>query len=398
MMRKMGVRIFVLCFLIGSTGASAQVTEPATLPENDSPSAGRPQEEVLTRPAQLARDRSIEKALAWLASRQREDGSFLAQDIAQPGVTSLCVLAYLSCGHTPDGKPYGDRISRAIDYILSCRQDDGLLAKVQTPPHFGLHTAAHTNIYNHAISSLALSEVYGMTRAEQARRIRQALEQAVEFTLARQQERKPQVEDQGGWRYLRRWYYRDADMSVTGWQLMSLRSARNSGIEIPPEAPAEALEFIQRLYDPQRQCFIYELSPDGNHPTRGMVGAGILSLSLAGKHDTPMARDAAKWLLRHDFNAYNRQMIDPRTGQESTSRDRYHYGAYYCSQAMFQLGGKYWQAFYPPLVDTFVKHQNADGSWQAEAGEDHRYGNTYTTALVVLAMTPPYELLPIFQR
>jgi hypothetical protein len=160
----------------------------------------------------------------------------------------------------------------------------------------------------------------------------------------------------------------------------------------------EGLTFVKRLYDLRRNCFIYELSPDGNYPTRGMVGAGILSLSMAGLHGTPMARSAGEWVLRNPFDRYNRRPPDPRTGLESTARDRYHYSAYYCSQAMFQLGGHYWERFYPPLVRTLVANQYPDGSWEAEAGEDNRYGNVYTTALVILAMTPPYQLLPVFQR
>ncbi len=60
-----------------------------------------------------------------------------------------------------------------------------------------------------------------------------------------------------------------------------------------------------------------------------MAGAGILSLSLAGKHDTKMAHRAAKYILDHPFDRFNRGSL--------TSEDRYFYGAYYCSQGMYQL-------------------------------------------------------------
>ena len=40
----------------------------------------------------------------------------------------------------------------------------------------------------------------------------------------------------------------------------------------------------------------------------------------------------------------------------------------------------------------------ADGSWDAESNRDGQFGNVYTTALAVLALTPPYQLLPIHQR
>ena len=132
--------------------------------------------------------------------------------------------------------------------------------------------------------------------------------------------------------------------------------------------------------------------------TRGMVGSGVFSLSLAGKHNTPMAQTGAEYILRVGFDDYNRRPIDPRTGREETSRDRYHYGAFYCTQAMFQLGGDFWERFYPRLVTALLDNQNPDGSWDAESGEDNRYGNTYTTALVVLILTTPNQLLPTFQR
>jgi hypothetical protein len=65
---------------------------------------------------------------------------------------------------------------------------------------------------------------------------------------------------------------------------------------------------------------------------------------------------------------------------------------------MFQLGGDYWAKFYPPLASMLIENQRADGSWDAEAAWDGAFGNNYTTALTVLALTPPYQLLPIYQR
>ena len=103
----------------------------------------------------------------------------------------------------------------------------------------------------------------------------------------------------------------------------------------------------------------------------------------------PLAQQAGQWLLSQSFGQYN---------AHSSHLDRYHYSAYYCSQAMFQLGGEYWARFYPPLAKTLITHQNANGSWQPEKGNDSRFGNAYTTALTVLALTPPYQLLPIYQR
>jgi hypothetical protein len=341
---------------------------------------------------------AVDRALVWIATQQEPGGRFPTLDIGQPAVTSLCVLAYLARGHLPGKGPYGEAINAGIDFTLSCRKEDGLITYVAPPAVMRLHCPAHTAMYNHAISGIMLSEVYGMTDKEQAPRIRAAVEKAIDFTRARQLAPKGSPEDRGGWRYVRPWPQRDSDLSVTGWQMMFLRSAKNAGFYVPSEYVDQGLEFVERCFVREKNIFVYSLSWDGRHPTRGMVGSGALSLSLAGKHETPMARTAAEWILQHGFDQYNRLPIDPRTGTEEHSRDRYHYGAFYCTQAMFQLGGDYWKRFFPRLAHTLLANQGSDGSWQAEAGEDNRYGNVYTTALVVLVLTTPYQLLPIFQR
>src|SRR5207249_8971831 len=121
-----------------------------------------------------------------------------------------------------------------------------------------------------------------------------------------------------------------------------------------------------------------------------MMGAGILSLSLAGKHHTEMARKAGDWVLGHPFSAYGH-----RIGGRG---DRFFYAAYYCSQGMAQLGGRYWQGFFPPLTRTLLQNQSSSGAWMAEPGEDEMFGQAYSTALAILALTPPFQLLPIYQR
>jgi len=124
-----------------------------------------------------------------------------------------------------------------------------------------------------------------------------------------------------------------------------------------------------------------------------MAGAGVLALAHAGKHDSKEAIASGEWILAHDFSNYN----GDRPPYGGWLRDRYHYGAVLCTQAMYQLGGKYWEQFFPPLVDTLLANQQFDGSWLPEKMEK-QYGNCYTTSLVVLSLSVPNQLLPIFQR
>jgi hypothetical protein len=102
---------------------------------------------------------------------------------------------------------------------------------------------------------------------------------------------------------------------------------------------------------------------------------------------------AGDWLLAHPYE---------RFGELTSVRDRFFYGAYYCSQAMAQLGGRYWEQFFPSLAHAMMSGQAADGSWPPEIYQggptEEIFGNVYTTALAVLSLTPPYQLLPVYQR
>ena len=123
-----------------------------------------------------------------------------------------------------------------------------------------------------------------------------------------------------------------------------------------------------------------------------MAGAGVLAFAHSGLHHTKEARRSGDWLLRHQFDEYNVTLPGARS-------DRYHYGLFTCCQAMYQLGGIYWERFYPSAVRAVLANQQPDGSWPIDSQfHDARFGSTYTTALVVIMLGAPNQLLPIFQR
>ena len=65
---------------------------------------------------------------------------------------------------------------------------------------------------------------------------------------------------------------------------------------------------------------------------------------------------------------------------------------------MYQLGGRHWEEFFPRLVRALLENQTPEGCWLDEPGEDFQYGHVYTTGLIVLALSTPDQLLPIYQR
>jgi hypothetical protein len=170
---------------------------------------------------------------------------------------------------------------------------------------------------------------------------------------------------------------------------MFLRAARNAEFPVPQNWVKEAMGYVRRSFDVNERGFLYAMSSDERYVNRGMVGAGIVCLELGSEHGSATAKEAANWILRQSFAPY---------GNSFQQEDRYHYSAFYCSQAMFQLGGEYWRKFFPNFLETFARAQHADGSWESERVKDARFGSVYTTALAVLALAPPYQILPIYQR
>lgn len=102
------------------------------------------------------------------------------------------------------------------------------------------------------MAGLMLGEVYGMTSGSQSREIEDALAKALLYHREVQSRAKSHPAFHGGWRY----GYPDSpnassDMSITGWSLMFLRSARNAEFQVPKKYFDEGLDFVER-------CFVEE--------------------------------------------------------------------------------------------------------------------------------------------
>ena len=213
-------------------------------------------------------DASVKKGLAWLISQQNDDGSFKAIELGQPAVTALCVMAFLANGETPNDGKYRANVKRAIDYIANQQKPNGLLARIgprRVPITRNYQEVVNTDavtaklnlkpnaivttaVYNHAISALALCEAYGQCDDEQTKKIGPVIEKAIAATLEMQKWKRKREKDVGGWRYLSVIFPQDADLSVTGWQLMFLRSARNAGFEVPQKSIDHAVKYVQRCF------------------------------------------------------------------------------------------------------------------------------------------------------
>src|SRR5215475_7870163 len=181
-----------------------------------------------------AKDRlaeGVDRGLAFLALLQEKDGAWIASGNKSPAVTSLAVMAFLSAGHVPGEGPYQANVDKGIRWVLAQQRPDGLFA-----------TQDYGEMYHHGICTMMLCEVAAMTDAKLAGEIKPKLEKAVKLIL-KAQRTEPGVY-RGGWRY--RIDGNDADISVTGWQILALRGARNLGCDVPAERIDLALKFVQQ--------------------------------------------------------------------------------------------------------------------------------------------------------
>jgi hypothetical protein len=344
-------------------------------------------------------DAGVNRALSWLAASQQPDGSFPTLDTGQPAVTCLCTMAFMAHGHMAGEGIYGKRLERATEYVIHCQKANGLVALVGPDgPEISrnvVHDIGVSAAYNHAISSLMLCEVYGNSKGDRSVRLKATIAKSLAATLEMQRWPKDRPVDRGGWRYLIDFNSEDSDLSITGWELQFLRSARNAGFDVRKDAIDDAVAYVRRTYSDRYGAFGYAAGDYYDFRSRGMAGAGILALAHAGFHNAPEATRSGEWILRNGFDEYNK--VEPFT--QNYFNDRYHYGLFNCCLGMYQLGGRYWEQFFPRVAKTLLANQQPDGSWPAESHfNDGKFGNAYTTALIVLSLGAPNQLLPIYQR
>jgi hypothetical protein len=338
-------------------------------------------------PRREAVDDAIDRGLEYLARTQTANGSWTMGGGPMGGmmprggaegdvaVTSLAVMAFMSAGHVPGEGRYGDVVERGIRWVLEKQTRDRRLA-----PAFGFE------MYHHGIATLMLAEAVGMTTGELAEQLRDGLEKAVKVILVGQRVGRGGFGNfDGGWRYqaVVPGGAGDADLSVTGWQLMALRAAKNVGCDVPADHINRAVAYVKRSYDGRTGGFQYQ---PGGQVTLPCTGVGVLCLELSGKeyHLCDEALSGGALLLRNPLRP----------------NDMYfYYGVYYTAQALFQLGGHYWEKYRPVLHDQLLRQAspNGEGAWGGR-GSDAGHGPGYCTAMAVLSLTVEYRFLPIYQR
>ena len=296
---------------------------------------------------------AIDRALAFLAARRHDDGSFGRGTYrGDAGVTSLAALAFMACGSTPGKGPHGEIVAQSLDYILSRARPDGFIV--------GGDTGMHRPMYGHGFSVLLLAECAGMSSRTDLRR---KLDAGVKVIVGSQNE-------EGGWRYTPK--PDEADISVTVCQLTALRAAQNAGVGVPKETIDRAVAYIRKCQNADGG-FMYRLPEGPSAAPR--TAAAFVGLFNAGFYEQDILNPAVAYLQKTPIDA-----SDPY----------YFYAQYYQSQAMRFHGGPYLTSGYPKLTETLLAAQSPDGGWQSTIDRD------CATAMAVIALRMPEDAVADF--
>jgi hypothetical protein len=293
------------------------------------------------------------------------------------GITGLALLAFLGDGSTLRSGPYREPLKRGIAWL-----------KEQQDPQTGLFGSRSSNeyVYDHAIATLAMVEAYGLSSY---RLLRASAQAGIDHLEAH---RNPYAV----WRYQPR--DGDNDTSVTGWCVMAYKSAKDFGLDVNQTALRTAETWLDEMTDPT--------SGRTGYTERGGFGsrrAGDHAVHFPREHNEGMTAVAllCRFFLGHDpaedpamRRAADLILRKPPVWDEAAGRVD-HYAWYYATYALYQMGGRDWQAWVRPLTQAVVGTQRRDGhhdgSWDPVGvwGEDG--GRVYSTALLALTLQAYYR-------
>ena len=345
-------------------------------------------------------EKAVERGLAWLAEHQLEDGSWRFDLTSCPACagacrdsgffdsttasTGLALLCFLGAGYTHHEGTYQTEVGQGIYYLtesMSVTSSGGDLRD----KGFGVDRNGRLvtiveqvrgrgdNMYSHGIAALALTEAFAMTNDPE---LRQAAQLAVNFIVNGQY-------DDGGWRYAPASENPGpGDTTVSGWQVMALKSGELGGLEIPYETWLRFDAFLDSMQTRGGSEYVYLR---GQRSTRATTAIGLLCRMYRHwpRDHRPLVRGV---------NALGKQQPE----------SNHMYYNYYASQVLHHYGGvpfKRWNhKVRDYLVATQAKVGHETGSWYFDEAHSSHGGRLYTTAMAIMTLEVYYRYMPLYRE
>jgi hypothetical protein len=376
-----------------------------------------------------ATESSVDAALAWLARHQEKDGIWAAEKYADNvagaryggggvasvksntvGVSSLAILSFLGAGHSLRVGRYKDNVQRAIKWLIQHQAPDG---------HFAGRGWTISTAYCHCIATLACAEALGMNGGrdwggadasfgEQTKGIglREAVDRGIKLILEWQAKNPT-----GGWTYYAP--YTVCDVTVSGWAVMALKSAKVAGIVIPADSFKKASEAVAKVtvidktkgdYGTASAGYLSPGAHSFNSKGYAITAAAMVIQEFVGADRQEAGIDAAAaYITQPDaLPSWTFKPLDPGTDHQNL------YFWYYGTLGCFQKGGDTWKLWNEKLKAALVPNQkkggamdgspqDLDGSWDPDDVWGAWGGRVYSTSLGCLCLEVYYRYLPLYR-
>jgi hypothetical protein len=329
---------------------------------------------------------AVTEALKWISRHQMPNGAWTFQHnlvcrgaCGNPGepnrakavnaATSLAILPFMGAGQTHIQGDYKQLVFRGLRFLIQ----NGKPGKKGGMPVLDL-SEGPGNMYSHGLAAITLCEAYAMTEDPELAGPAQAALNFIAYAQCRD----------GGWRY-RPQQPDGGDTSVTGWQIMALKSGYMGHLNVPPRTIQGSMLFLDKVQ-----------SEDGS-----MYG-------YAGKSNKIRPSCTAIGLLCRMYTGWDKTHPGIVEGVKKLSnvgvlkRDIYY--DYYAAQVLRHYGGSEWDKFNVELrdwlVSTQAKRAGEKGSWHFPDSASHRGpkegGRLASTAFATMILEVYYRHMPLY--
>jgi hypothetical protein len=328
--------------------------------------------------------KALVKALDYIASKQQEDGSWPQYEQAGAG---LAIMAFI--GGKCVQKDYSAKIRAGLDFLrsqftASANYPEGSEEQAKNGGVFGTN-----NMYQHAIATLGVIEALVDLNESSLEPI---AEEAIQLIIRSQNtEHKPAALQgpippdsprHGSWRYEPD--DTDGDISVTAWQILTLRAAVNAGFSVPDYAFPATAKYVRSLRGADGS-FCYE-APEDVGESCARAGMGAFALQLCGYPKDPLIPPAIRFM----------QDSGPVWNLEYPGEGYPFYYWYYGTRVMFFASGEDWRVWKDWMCRFLVDHQNPGGNWEGAQQEEGESMETYRAALGALMLEFCCGHVPIY--
>ena len=322
-------------------------------------------------------------ALQWLAWHQEPDGHWDAvkngaANKNDTAVTALALLAFLGAGNSEKVGAFKINVKKAVAWLQCKQAADGCIWDTTDDG------ATHRKLgYPHAFGAIALAEAAGMGNVPSTRA---AAQKAIDYSTQIQQSAS------GGWRYAAG---SAGDLSVTGWYIMALKSAKVAGLKVPASSFDAAIQFLDSVEIKStgvdgNPVAHYKYMPDDEHAASAhrMTAIGTLARQYLGWNRDDL-QASVEWFVKKGGV--------PTAGANGESVDLYYW--FHGTLCCFQQGGELWQKWRDGLHNTLFSTQcrtGADaGSWNPTGEYSSEWGRVGQTALSALLLELRCSYVPL---